>query len=102
MSFIDRIRGLFGGAPGDGSGGAGEMITCEEALSFIHEFLDGELPDAEYSRVRAHYDVCSRCYPHLQLEESFRAAVRRAAAGQEAPPELKARVLQLLKEAAGE
>lgn len=79
-----------------------EMITCEEALTFINEFLDGELEGVTRERVEAHFEVCGRCYPHLQTEEAFRAALRRAAAGQQAPPELRDRVLHLLSEASEE
>jgi anti-sigma factor (TIGR02949 family) len=100
MSLIDRLMGMFGDSAEDGGGGgAQEMISCEEALSFIHEFLDGELEDSTNARVKAHFDACQRCYPHLHLEESFREAVRRAALGEKAPPELKARLMDLLAEA---
>lgn len=105
MSIFDGIRRLFGGG-GDGAaasgpepGGTPEMITCQEALTFINEFLDGELEGVTQARVEAHFDVCGRCYPHLKLEEAYRAAVRRAAAGGEAPEALRRRVLQLLSEA---
>lgn len=74
------------------------MITCEEALVFLQEYLDGELDEVARERVQAHFDVCRRCYPHLRLEESYRAAVRRAAGGREAPPALRARVAELLSE----
>ena len=113
MSIFDRIRNLFGGGNGDGAvpagpggsgpgGGQEPMISCEQALTFIQEFLDGELEGVTHEKVEAHFDVCGRCYPHLQLEESFRTAVRRAAEGQEAPRELKDRVLHLLSGAADE
>ncbi len=96
MSIFDSIRRLFGGAsngdgpsPGSDSsnpagspGGEGdevaskasareeEMIPCEEALRLVHEYLDGELDDVPRSRVKRHFDVCGRCYPHLRLEGS--------------------------------
>jgi len=75
------------------------MITCEDALAVIQEFLDGELPPKENERVRAHFDVCRRCYPRLRVEESFRSAVKMAVDGQQAPPQLKARVRALLDQA---
>jgi len=75
------------------------MISCKEALRFLYEFLDGELEDAPGDQVRAHFDVCQRCYPHLRLESSFRAVVQRACCGPSAPPELKSRLLAALAEA---
>jgi anti-sigma factor (TIGR02949 family) len=117
MAFFDGIRRLFGGgAGGNGRNGnppadggaddpcpqSAEMITCEEALTFIQEFLDGELEGVTREKVEAHFDVCGRCYPHLRMEESFRTALRRASDGQQAPGELKDRVRQLLSQASEE
>ena len=100
MSFIDRLKQMFGGggAPGNGTGHSG-MISCEEALSVIYEFLDGELGEVPRQRVQEHFDVCQRCYPQLRLEEAFRAAVQKATRGEAAPRELKVRLLDLIAEA---
>ena len=78
------------------------MISCTEALALVHEFLDGELENASREQVRAHFEVCGNCYPHLKLEESFRQAVQKAAHGEQASPELRSRVMDLLAEAATE
>jgi anti-sigma factor (TIGR02949 family) len=75
-----------------------EMISCKEALRFLSEFLDGELEDAPKAQVEAHFEVCQRCYPHLKLESSFRAALQRACGGPCAPPELKSRLMAALAE----
>ena len=109
MSIFDSIKRFFGGAPApDGNGvqdvvdGSEEMISCEDALRLVHDFLDGELGDVPADQVRRHFEVCGQCYPHLQLETAYRDAVRRAAAGEEAPDTLKDRVSQLLAEARAE
>lgn len=127
MSIFDSIRRLFdgwsdgdrpsdrAGAPGDevgsdASNGAAEvgpdtsrgdddMLACEEALRLVNEYLDGELEDVPRSQVRRHFEMCARCYPHLKFEGAYREAVRRAAAGESAPPELRAKVSRLLAEA---
>lgn len=96
MSIIDKIRMLFGGG-----GMAPDMIPCEEALRLVHDFLDGELEGVPRDQVKAHFDVCQRCYPHLQLESAFREAVHRAGSTESAPSELKAKVAALIAEAAG-
>ena len=77
MSLFDRLKGLFGKASPNGDA---EMISCRDALVRVHEYLDGELDDMSEAQVKAHFDVCQRCYPHLQLEGAFREAIRRAAA----------------------
>lgn len=77
----------------------GGMISCEEALALVHEFIDGELGEVPHTRAQAHFDVCQGCYPHLRLEGAFRDAVQRAAEGQGAPPDLKEKLLEALAEA---
>lgn len=115
MSIFDSIKRLFGGSSasnGSGRESAGasdgasrdhaEMISCEQALQLVHDFLDGELGDVSAEQVRRHFDVCGQCYPHLHLESAYREAVRRAVAGQEAPARLKTRVAELLAGARAE
>ena len=75
------------------------MISCHDALTLVHEYLDGELEAVPENQVKRHFDMCERCYPHLHLETTFRDAVRRAAAGEKAPPELKTKLIKLLAEA---
>lgn len=104
MALIDRLKrmlGLGNGAAGNGHAGADDappMISCREALTVLYEYLDGELEDTSQEQVRVHFDVCSKCYPHLKLEESFRSAVRRAGQGEAAPETLKNRLHELLAE----
>ncbi len=92
---MDRLRGLFG--PTAANGGP-EMISCEDALKLVHEYLDGELESVSPAEVEAHFDACQRCYPHLRLERSFRQAVRRVASRETAPPELAKRLRELMSE----
>jgi anti-sigma factor (TIGR02949 family) len=74
----------------------GDGITCREAIAVVQEFLDGTLEGVPSEQVRAHFDICSRCYPHLKFERSFREALARASRGEGAPPELKRKVVDLL------
>ena len=100
MSLIDSFRRLFGGrgnsGPGRGEGPRG--VSCEEALRLVHDFIDGELENVSHAEVEKHFEVCQRCYPHLRLEQSFRAALRRACAREKAPPELRDRVLHIVSQ----
>ena len=99
MSIVDKLKSLLGLAGSDGAAASNEeMISCEDALSLVHDFLDGELDSVPASRVKAHFDVCQRCYPQLRLEEAFRAAIQKATRGEAAPPELKTRLLHLIAE----
>ncbi len=78
------------------------MMSCEESLRLVHEYLDGELEVDSEANVKKHFEMCGRCYPHLQLETAYRGAVRRAVEGGRAPEELKAKVAALLAEARSE
>lgn len=98
MSIMDRLRQVTDRVMA--ASGMGTMITCEEALAVMQEFLDGELPPGDEDRVRAPFDVCKRCYPKLRLEGSFRSALQAAALGQTAPDKRKIRVRSLLDEVA--
>lgn len=67
----------------------------------VQEFLDGALEDVSAEQVRAHFEACSRCYPHLRFERSFREALARLTRGEGAPPDLRRRLVDLLASAAG-
>lgn len=104
MSIFDSIRRLFDGSSdgSEASGGEDEMIPCEDALRLVNEYLDGELENVSRSQVKRHFEACGRCYPHLRFESAYREAVRRAATGERAPAELRAKVSRLLAEAGPE
>lgn len=74
----------------------GDGITCREAVTVVQEFLDGDLDGVSSVKVRAHFEMCSQCYPHLKFERAFRDALARATRGGIAPPALRARVMELL------
>ena len=85
----------------DEHGGCGHgSISCEEALRLVHDFLDGELEGVSPAEVKAHFEVCRGCYPHLRLERAFREAMKRACTRQTAPATLRDKVARLLSEAA--
>jgi anti-sigma factor (TIGR02949 family) len=96
MALFDKVKGVVS----SGSGHAGHgRISCADALRLVSEFIDGELENVPPDVVEAHFAACKACYPHLRLEQAFRAAMRRACCGQKAPAELKARLAQLISEA---
>ncbi|MEJ2538608.1 MAG: zf-HC2 domain-containing protein [Gemmatimonadota bacterium] len=89
--ILDTIRGWFGGGspPGD-------TVTCQQALERINEFLDGELSEEAAKRVDEHFRICAACYPHLKLEERFRARLQSALGESEVPDDVRVRILDLL------
>lgn len=71
-------------------------VSCKEALERIYEYLDGELDGVSSEQVEEHFKLCARCYPHLRLEERFRARVREALSRPSVPGGLERRVLDVL------
>ena len=109
MSIFDKLKALLGLSSANGASAddgmstdMAEMISCEDALRLVHEYLDGELERVPEAQVKQHFEVCQRCYPHLRLENAFRDAVRRAASGEAAPAALKARVAAMIAETEAE
>lgn len=98
MTLFDGFKRLFGGGRNGGPerNGDSEEFGCHDALRLVQEFLDGELDGVSHTEVEAHFEMCKRCYPHLKLERRFRAAIQRAGAGEVAPAELRAQVIDLV------
>lgn len=103
MSLLNTFGRWFSGESDDDRGpGSGHGISCREAVSVVQEFLDGALDDADQDAIEAHFEMCTRCYPHLRFEKSFREALSKASHGEAAPADVKTRVAELLARAARE
>lgn len=75
-----------------------EMISCQDAVERVYEFLDGEL-DAEWSeRVREHIEICRKCYPYFNFERIFLDYIRSRGTRDAASEELEARVLAVMQQ----
>lgn len=73
-------------------------LSCREALARLYDYLDGELEGKDAEAIQRHLDICRECYPHVNFCRTFQDTIRRAASGQpEAPAELRARILELLR-----
>jgi hypothetical protein len=53
------------------------MISCQEVVNDLWDYLDGELPAARAATIADHLAECARCYPRYRFEYSFLAAVAR-------------------------
>ena len=90
--ILDAIRRFLG----RGDAPEPPKLSCEEALERVYEFMDGELDPTEAGHVEEHFRICTCCYPHLRLEECFRARVRAALGESEVPESVRIRVRELL------
>ena len=64
---------------------------CDDALDELERYLDGELPETELSRIRAHLTACYPCTERATFEEQLRALVRKVCADR-APSGLLVRI----------
>ncbi|MCP4254216.1 MAG: hypothetical protein GY775_12565 [Candidatus Scalindua sp.] len=46
-------------------------MTCKEAIEQLNEFLDKELDDAVYSKIKQHIDMCHTCCEKFEFEQSL-------------------------------
>jgi anti-sigma factor (TIGR02949 family) len=71
-------------------------LDCDEALERVYEFLDGELTEAVERAIRRHLAACARCEPRFEHERVFKEFIAQRARLEQAPPELRRRILQRL------
>ena len=77
-----------------------EMIPCDHVIARLWEYIDGELTEESAAKVRAHLDVCSRCFPQYDFQRAYKEFARRSAK-QPMPLELRRRVFEAILEEAG-
>lgn len=74
------------------------MISCQEAVERVYEYLDGELDSDWEDRVREHIEICRRCYPYFNFERIFLDHIRSKGRREEYSEALEKRVLAVLRE----
>jgi anti-sigma factor (TIGR02949 family) len=73
--------------------------SCLDALLKLQPYLDGELSEEDAEMVRRHFELCTPCTPALHYLRSFKEAMKRAGTQLPgAPPEVAARVKELLRQ----
>lgn len=60
---------------------------CQEALTELQRYLDGELPESQFERIQQHLSDCYPCTDRASFEEQLRVIVRRGCV-ENAPPTL--------------
>lgn len=97
MSQIERSSGAGGaGSTGSAGGARGQDLdpdcSCSEARAHLEAFLDHECSADLTERLAQHVASCDHCSRLADAETHLRAILRSRCA-EEAPPELRARVL---------
>jgi anti-sigma factor (TIGR02949 family) len=73
------------------------MITCEEAVRRLWEYLDGTLAHEERRAIDEHLAFCRRCCGEAEFAEELRKVLR-SSADLELPDEVRARLTATLDE----
>jgi anti-sigma factor RsiW len=61
------------------------LLTCQEVLDYLTEYLDGQLPAGEHARLDEHLAVCPECVAYLR---NFQVTLRIARHACEDDPRL--------------
>ncbi len=78
-----------------------EMIPCDHVIAKLWEYIDGELTEEHAAKVRAHLEICNRCFPQYDFQRAYKEFLRRCA-DRPIPPRLRRRVFEtILAEEAG-
>jgi mycothiol system anti-sigma-R factor len=72
------------------------MVDCQHVMKRLWEYLDGELPAADFAQLREHLAVCARCNPQYRFQLAFLTLVARAAAARGPRPEFRERLMAAL------
>jgi mycothiol system anti-sigma-R factor len=70
---------------------------CSEVLAKVYEYIDNEISQADWQKIRQHLDECRQCLEEYGLEKAVKSVVRRAAGWDTAPPELRAKVMMRIR-----
>ena len=60
-------------------------MTCKEAIERLHEFLDNELNESNYSQIKQHLDACHKCCEKFEFEQAFKKIIKEKAPFHKAP-----------------
>jgi mycothiol system anti-sigma-R factor len=71
---------------------------CREVLDRVYEYLDGEMTGDDIDKIRQHLTECSPCLSEYDLDVALKALVRRSCGCEQAPEELRARIMVRITE----
>ena len=74
-----------------------EMLDCDAVMRQLWDYLDGELSPGREAAIRAHLEVCKRCYPQYNFERAFTKALAASRREHPRPDAINSRVLAALR-----
>ena len=70
-------------------------IPCDQVITRLWEYVDGELSPADAAEISAHLELCGRCFPQYDYQRAYREFIRRTRR-QEVPPALRRRIFEMI------
>lgn len=86
--------------PSECSEPLGTYGPCQEAISTLYTFLDGELTPVRRELIQHHLDECAPCFEKFGFEAELKVVIARKCRD-EVPESLRQRVAQALKAEGG-
>ena len=77
------------------------MITCQQILKALTEYLEGDLPPEEEREFEQHMQDCGSCHAFFRTYEKASELARQTLRENEIPKELQERVRNYLKKKLG-
>ncbi|HEU5160652.1 MAG TPA: mycothiol system anti-sigma-R factor [Streptosporangiaceae bacterium] len=74
---------------------------CNEVLARVYNYLDGEIDEGGYARVREHLDECGPCLREYGLEEAVKKLVHKSCGCDPVPEDLRDKVLARIQKVIG-
>jgi mycothiol system anti-sigma-R factor len=66
---------------------------CHEVLEAVYTYLDGEMDQVSYSRIKIHLEECGPCLREYGLEEVVKRLVAKHCGHEPVPADLRQKVL---------
>ena len=71
--------------------------NCRDVLDRVYEFLDNELGEPDYAKIKQHLVECGPCLRQFDLDDAVKALVRRSCS-EAAPDQLRLKILGRITE----
>lgn len=79
-------------------GGGTPHCSCSDALSYVYNYLDGEVDDVRRAEIAGHLDACGRCREQFTTEQVVKSLVQRCCHAEQAPETLRVRIVARISE----
>lgn len=68
-------------------------VPCSEVLDRVYSYLDGEMDQISYAKVKVHLEECGPCLREYGLEEVVKRLVHKHCGQEQVPADLRQKVL---------